>query len=223
MTAQAFRVLHNVEDPLTVVGSVVSKLATIWLRASYPFQSIGTGTSIHYSCDISRRAAKRMVIGSNVYVAPHVWLNVPTADESLSPAIVIGRGCKIGRRSMISANNLVCLEEDVLLAPGVLLMDHSHRYSNHTAPIHSQGVTTGGAIRVGRNCWLGYNAAIVCSGRELCIGENCVVGANAVVTHSIPPYSVVAGNPAKVIRSFDSNSSEWVRRHEVLGGRPSGS
>ena len=61
--------------------------------------------------------------------------------------------------------------------------------------------------RVGRNCFIGGQALIL-PGVE--IGDNCVVGAGAVVTKSVPPRSVVAGNPAKIIQS-DINVGRYGR------------
>jgi acetyltransferase-like isoleucine patch superfamily enzyme len=60
-----------------------------------------------------------------------------------------------------------------------------------------QGFTSKGPTRIGDNCWFGVNCVIT-SG--VTIGERCVIGANSVVTRDIPPRSIAAGVPAKVIR-----------------------
>jgi acetyltransferase-like isoleucine patch superfamily enzyme len=112
---------------------------------------------------------------------------------------------------MITAKNCVELKEDVLLGPAVVIADHGHEFSDVNRPIHAQGLTSGGIVRIEKNCWLGYGAAIVCTSGELVIGRNSVVGANSVVSRSVPPYSVVAGNPAKIVRQFDEKSGKWER------------
>ena len=124
---------------------------------------------------------------------------------------------------MISAKNRVCLEEDVLFGPSVLITDHSHEFSNPDMPIHAQGLTDGGTVLIGRNCWLGHGAAVICTSGELSVGRNSIVGANSVVTRSIPPFSVVIGNPAKIVRRYDPGSREWVKGGSSLdieGGKP---
>ena len=194
---------------------IATKLNTIWLGTTYPFKGFDRCVSIDFTCDIARHSAQYIDVGAEVYLAPDVWLNIVSENEGSDAKLVIGRGCRIGRRCTISAKNYIELGKDILLAPSVLIMDHNHQYRDVNAPIHAQGTTGGGRIIIGKNCWLGYGSVVCCGRGELMIGQNCVVGANSVVTTSFPPFSVIAGNPARLIRRYDTSSKMWQR---VEGG-----
>jgi abequosyltransferase len=199
------------EDPLHLFSALLTKMRTLWMQRTFPFARFGRGVSIHYSCDIRRSAANRIRIGNAVYIARQTWLNIPEPAIDAPPAIILEDGCKIGRRCMISAKNRVCLEEDVMLGPSVLITDHSHEFANPHRPIHAQGLTDGGTVSIGRNCWFGHGAAVICTSGDLSVGRNSVIGANSVVTRSVPPFSVVTGNPAKVVRRYDPESGGWSK------------
>ena len=193
-----------------MIARMVNKLNSLWMTWTYPFISVGRKFSAHSCCQITRSTASYIKIGDSVIIDRDVWLNVPVAPSSSEPVILIEDGCRIGRRCVISAKNRIHLERDAIFGPSVLLMDHNHAFEDVTLPIAVQGITEGGTIRIEEGSWIGYGAAIVCSKGELVIGKNSVVGANSVVTRSVPPYSVVSGNPGRVVKHFDFTSGKWM-------------
>jgi acetyltransferase-like isoleucine patch superfamily enzyme len=214
---------HAAEDPLSLIGRTRTWLHSQWLSSTYPFAGYGKKVSIHYSCDVLRSIAPHVKVGDNVYLAPDVWLNVAPGSEEPNPKIVLGNGCAIGRRSSISARNFIELEENVLFAPGVFVMDHNHEFAEVRRPILAQGVTAGGKITIEKNCWLGYSAVVLCGKGELRIGQNSVIGAHSVVTQSVPPFSVVVGSPARIVKSYDPDKQLWVKASDKSLGTCSGS
>jgi acetyltransferase-like isoleucine patch superfamily enzyme len=198
-------------DAFSAILGVGTKLHTLWMQSTYPFAEFGSGTSIHSSCDIRRSASSQIRLGNNVYLAPDVWLDAIGGPENSEAKIVLGHGCSIGRRCTLSARNQIILEADVLLAPSVLIRDHPRdafdfEMSDGTADREGRG-----RIFIERNCWLGIGAVISCGPEDVTIGRNSVVGANAVVTRSFPPFSVIAGNPAKLVKRYDEEIGKWVK------------
>lgn len=121
--------------------------------------------------------------------------------------IIIGNNVHIGSYNRFASMNEVYIEDDVLFAAFVHITDHSHEYRDITLPVSKQGVFTKGPVHIGKGSWLGFRCNIL-SG--VTIGEHCIVAAGAVVTKSVPPYSVVAGCPARVIKRYDTQKGEWV-------------
>jgi len=197
-------------DPMEFITRAINKLNTLWLCRTYPFASVGTRLFVHYTAEIERRIAHRIKLGNLVSLNRHVWLNVSAVEDDGEPVIILEDGCAIGHRTTISAKNCIHLERNVITAQSVLIMDHSHAYEDVKLPIRAQGTSSGGRIRIGQGSWIGHGAAIVCTKGELILGNNCVVAANALVTRSFPPYSVVSGNPARVVKQFDPIRNTWV-------------
>ncbi|MFZ0277473.1 MAG: acyltransferase [Candidatus Sulfotelmatobacter sp.] len=198
------------EDPLTGFSRLANKLHSLWLAWTYPFASIGKGVSVHYTCDLPRSRSSYIKIGNRVSLGREVWLNIPNVSICSEPAIVLEDGCAIGRRSVISAKNQIHIERNTIFGPSVLVMDHNHAFEEVGVPIAHQQMTPGGTIRIEEGSWIGFGAVIICSQGELVIGRGSVVGANAVVSRSVPPHSVVSGNPAKIVKQYDPVKKIWV-------------
>jgi acetyltransferase-like isoleucine patch superfamily enzyme len=199
------------EDPLRLLPRILTKLHSVWVSLTYPFASRGHNLSIHYSCDLSRLKAHRIKLGNSVRILEDVWINiVAPPEQDGEPIVVIDENVSVGLRSQISAKNCIHLERDVIIGQSVLISDHSCAYEDGTQPMSEQGASEGGRIRIGQGCWIGHRVAVICGRGELVLGRNCVVAANTLVTRSFPPYSVIFGNPGRVIRQFDPATNKWV-------------
>ena len=203
------RIYTDYSDPLGLIARARTKFHTLWLSLSYPFASLGVQVSIHHSVDLQRPMARRIRLGNRVVIGKDAWLNVLDHEKD-QPAVIVDDDCVVARRCQISAKNCIHLEYGVILSASAILMDHNHAFEDVSLAIREQGATDGGVIRIERGCWIGHGAAIVCDSGELVIGRNSVVAANALVTRSFPAYSVIAGNPARVVKQFDPVKNAWV-------------
>ena len=84
-----------------------------------------------------------------------------------------------------------------MMSPGVSLFAENHNFSDPTLPMKDQGVTVS-FVTIEDDCWIASNSTILAG---VTIGTGSVVAAGSVVTKDVPPYSVVAGSPAVVIKS----------------------
>lgn len=117
----------------------------------------------------------------------------------------------IGRSSLVGVGSVVIgpvnIGRDVLLAQYVVLSGLNHSYASIEAPIRLQGVSVN-PIVIGDGCWLGAKC-IVLPGVH--IGKNAVVAAGAVVTKDVPAFTLVAGNPARMLRQYDPSTGRFER------------
>ena len=137
----------------------------------------------------------RLEIGSGTLLEPDVWITAP--DDA---RIRIGSGSFLNIGVMVAAVELVEIGDHCMFANGCFVTDGSHRFDDPDKPVPWQGFTTKGPTRVGDNVWCGAHVVIT-SG--VTVGERCVIGANSVVTRDLPPRSIAAGVPAKVLREVE--------------------
>jgi len=128
-----------------------------------------------------------------------------------------GAAIRIGERTFIGASTLVCAEsieigDDVLVSWGCTFVDHNshslswrHRSRDVTnwfvGKKDWEGVERS-PVRIGNKAWIGFNVIVL---KGVSIGEGAIVGAGSVVTRDVPPYTVVAGNPARPIRELEAH------------------
>ncbi len=109
-------------------------------------------------------------------------------DTDIGTGVYIGPQCNIGKCT---------IGEETLIGSGVHIMSgkHQHNFDDLEKPIRIQGGQYD-KIHIGRNCWIGNAALILAS-----VGDDCIIAAGSVVVNDIANKSIVAGNPAKVIKT----------------------
>ena len=128
--------------------------------------------------------------------------------------IFIGKRCDIHRNVVVWASKLktgdnvhfnpgtviygnVIINSDVMIAPNVMIAGGNHGYERTDIPMYFQKYTTKGPIYIDNDVWIGANSVILDGVK---IGKGAIVAAGSVVTKNVTPYSIVAGNPAVVIK-----------------------
>jgi len=170
-------------------------LLTIGYLVSLPARikgvKFGKNSYIAFGYDFMLEQLKNIKIGDNCRIGKNAWVH--TVQDG---AISVGDNTMIGRRITISASNKVKIGKDCLISYDVSILDHDHDYKNITiSPLRAK-LTHGTGVEISERCFMGAHSFIL---KNVSLGKHCIVGANSVVTKSFPAYSVIAGNPAKLI------------------------
>src|SRR3989442_4581265 len=129
-------------------------------------------------------------------------------DETTIGAFVeIQKNAMVGRRCKISSHTFVCegvtIEDEVFVGHGVMFINDRRPRATEGGRMQAEADWEVVPTRVCRGASIGSGAVIMCG---VTIGEGALVGAGAVVTRDVPPYTVVAGNPAKELRKVSPTS-----------------
>lgn len=168
----------------------------------------GNESSIGIGCQLNGGGNKNIFIGDNTGIGKYVIFGCYKhyMDIEHEPKIIIGNNTFIGDYSQISAAKEVRIGNGVLTGRFVYISDNNHGKSDlsdlHKRP-SQRNLYIKGPVIIGDNVWIGDKVSIL-SG--ITIGEGSIIGCNAVVTHDIPPYSVVGGVPAKRIKSVKQDN-----------------
>jgi UDP-2-acetamido-3-amino-2,3-dideoxy-glucuronate N-acetyltransferase len=153
------------------------------------------------------RIAPNVKLGRDVKIYAYVNLyGCEIGDESkIGTFVEIQKGVTIGRRVKISSHTFICegvtIEDGVFIGHSVIFINDKYpRACTETGELQTEAdwECTPTVVKYGAS--IGSNATIMCG---LTIGEEAIVGAGSVVTHDVPPRTIVAGNPARVIRCLE--------------------
>lgn len=192
-----WRVFHYIREKKV-------RFYTCWI--SPEFSSVGRDCSIEKMRSLI--GGKYISIGNNCSIGINSQLTAHESfrDSSYSPRIEIGNNVSLGDYIHVTAINSITICDGVLTGRWVTISDHSHGHVEPeempTAPNYRE-LFSKGAVYVGKNVWIGDKASIM---PGVTIGEGCIVGANTVVTKDVPPYSVVVGSPAKIVKTLKVNN-----------------
>jgi acetyltransferase-like isoleucine patch superfamily enzyme len=140
---------------------------------------------------LRRAVYARLLPSVGADVVLHFGVRLEDARTTIGHDVWISGGCYL---------DYVEIEDSVLVGPHAVILSggRHHRFDRLDVPIKQQGNPPKEPIRLGRGAWIGANATVLAD-----VGHDAIVGAGSVVTRPVPPYAVVAGNPARVLRMRD--------------------
>lgn len=135
-------------------------------------------------------------IGADCRIYPRNRLVIGDLDVNRDAHITIGDHVLINAGGYLSGEAGLTIEEYALIGPNVCILSAGHRFDDPATPIRHQPFTYG-AIRIGRDAWIGGGSVIL---QGVTVGEGAVVGAGSVISKNVPPWAVVIGNPGRIIK-----------------------
>jgi len=214
---------NNTSQPLTTEGSFIRKIKAdpklksfvinmltpknqarprLWVRLFLnPFKH----KRGHHSC-IRRRTRidvfpwNDFVLGKDSTIEDFATVNNGAGPVYIGERSRIGLGCTV--------IGPVTIWNDIMLAQNIVLSGLNHGYEDITKPISQQKQTTA-MITIEDEVWIGANTVVVAGVR---VGKHSVIAAGSVVTRDVPPFSIVGGNPAKLLKAYNPETKQWERK-----------
>lgn len=168
---------------------LIVKVRSKWYEKKHSNLKLGKGSLIEGPIEVGTSGS--VSVGDNTRIRR--W----SCFRPYGGKIVIGNNCTVNSFSHISGNGDVEIGNNVLIATQCVIISANHNFDRLDVPISEQGEERE-KIVIEDDCWLGAGVKILAG---VTIHKGSVIGAGSVVTHDVPPYSVVVGVPGKVIKS----------------------
>ncbi len=194
-------------DKINVMQMVFYRLKGV-LYYRRVFGNFGNGTVIFRPEYISNACSMHIGDRTSVGHSAHIELIHKYADVCYSPKIEIGNDVYIGPNLYMVCIGKITIGDGSVLSEQVYVHDSNHGFDPECGLIMQQPLVHGGDITIGKNCFLGFRTAIM---PDVTLGDHCIVAMGAVVTKSFPPYSMLAGVPAVLIKRYSFEEKQWIR------------
>ena len=169
------------------------------VRLFYPKQlQVGYNTIIEDGAEINCLSQYGIQLGNRVTIGKYAIIRPSNIyGGPIGEGLIIGHHSNIGPYNYIGCSGKITIGNNVMLAPRVSIYAENHLFDHANITIKEQGVKRMD-VKIEDDCWIASNVVILAG---VTIGKGSVVAAGSVVNENIPPYSVAAGVPARVIKS----------------------
>lgn len=157
----------------------------------------GKNFSIGRNCYVDALSNKGLICGDNVSMGYFTHIELTGSMKLLGQGMIVGNNVGLGSHGHYgSGAGLLEIGDNTIFGNYVSVHPENHNFSDLNMPIRSQGVN-GKGVMIGSDCWIGAKVTILDGS---VIGDHSIVAAGAVVTGKFPPYSIIGGVPAKIIK-----------------------
>lgn len=153
-----------------------------------------------------KKIAADVILGKDVVLNDFINLYGCRIDDGtrIGPFVEIQKNAYIGKKCKIQSHTFICegvrIEDEVFVGHGVMFINDKYpRATSGSGELQDEEDWEVIPTVVKKGASVGSNATLLCG---ITVGQEAVIGAGSVVTKDVPPYAVVAGNPAKVIRKL---------------------
>jgi acetyltransferase-like isoleucine patch superfamily enzyme len=162
------------------------------------YLSVGNNFIAQDNCEINCLSKRGLIFGDKVTVGSYAIIR-PTNLYGGEPGegLKIGDNSSIGPYAYIGCSGYIEIGNNVMMSPRVSIYSENHNFGETGIPMIEQGVTRS-FVKIEDDCWIASNSIILAG---VTVGKGSIVAAGSVVTKDVPPYSVVGGNPAKIIKA----------------------
>lgn len=161
------------------------------------FASFGYGSVLYRPLFVAN--AQFIHIGKNVQIRQGVRLEGILTDSATTPELRIGDNVVIEQNVHITFHRCITIEDKVSIAPMCTITDTTHPFDDvGNAQFGALVRHDDATVVIGEGTFIGAGTVVL---PNVILGARCVIGANSVVTRNMPPRSVAAGSPARVLRS----------------------
>lgn len=155
--------------------------------------------------------SKYITCGENCVIGDNSRLfcfdNYKDVDFEVRPEIKIGMNMHATGNLVIQCAGKVHIGNDLLAASDIFIIDYNHGISPLIFDYLYNDLEISKGVTIGNGVWIGNNVVIL---GGVNIGDKAIIGAGSVVTHDVPAYSIAAGNPARIIKTYDKENNCWV-------------